>query len=206
VKALREQLNVNWKSGSAVTKVSRADHVTVQTADGNEATFDAVVMALHADNALSILDQASEDEQSVLAAMPFERNHVVVHTDESIMHPNRLSWASWNTEVPNDFDSNTQRVCTANYWMNSLQGLNLKPNVFTSLNSQAKIDPAKILLERVYDHPVFTAKSVAAQKKKHLIDGKQATYYTGAFWGWGFHEDGAKNATEVSQLIRSQLK
>ena len=89
--------------------------------------------------------------------------------------------------------------------MNSLQGLTLKSNVFTSLNSQAKIDPAKELLERVYYHPVFTAKSVAAQRKKHLIDGKQATYYTGAFWGWGFHEDGAKSAADVSHLIRSQL-
>jgi predicted NAD/FAD-binding protein len=205
VKALRQQLKVNWKSGSAVTKVSREDHVTVHTEDGHEATFDAVVMALHADSALAILDQASEDEQQVLAAIPFERNHVVVHADDSIMHPNTLSWASWNTEVPNDFDSNTQRVCTANYWMNSLQGLTLESNVFTSLNSQAKIDPTKILLERVYYHPVFTAKSVAAQKKKHLIDGKQSTYYTGAFWGWGFHEDGAKSAAEVSQLIRSQL-
>jgi predicted NAD/FAD-binding protein len=205
VKALREQLNVNWKSGSAVTKISRGEHIKVLTLDGNEATFDAVVMALHADSALAILDQASDNEQQILSAIPFEKNHVVVHTDDSIMHPNTLSWASWNTEVPNDFDSNTQRVCTANYWMNSLQGLKLKSNVFTSLNSQAKIDGAKILLERVYYHPVFTATSVAAQKKKHLIDGKQSTYFTGAYWGWGFHEDGAKSAADVSHLIRSQI-
>jgi len=206
VNMLREHLNVTWRSSSAVTKVLRDDHVTVVTDDGAERSFDAVVFALHADDALEILENPSVDEQAILGAIPFEKNCVVVHTDESIMHQNKLSWASWNTEVPNDFDRNTQRVCTANYWMNSLQNLNLKSNVFTSLNSQHKIDADKIFVERTYYHPVFTADSVAAQKEKHVIDGKQASYFVGAYWGWGFHEDGARSAAEISQLIRAQVK
>lgn len=122
------------------------------------------------------------------------------------MHPNRLSWASWNTEVPNDFDKNTQKVCTANYWMNSLQGLAIKTNVFTSLNSQEKINPKKIHVERFYEHPVFTAESVAAQGNKAKLDGQSSTYYVGAYWGWGFHEDGARSAFDVSKLIRKQIR
>ncbi len=205
VAALREQLNVNWKSGSQVTKVLRNENVMVISDDGQEHIFDAVVFAVHADTALEILDTPSDQEQEVLGAINFEKNHVMVHTDDTIMHQNTLSWASWNTEVPNDFDQNTQRVCTANYWMNSLQGLTLKTNVFTSLNSQHKIDANKILVERTYYHPVFTTQSVAAQKKKPLLDGQRASYYVGAYWGWGFHEDGARSATEISQLIRSQI-
>jgi len=185
VDALRNQLKVNWKSGTAVNRIIRGEQNKVLTENGAEASFDAVVLALHADNALAILDQPTEDEHSILSKIPFEKNHVVVHTDESIMHKNTLSWASWNTEVPNDFDQNTQRVCTANYWMNSLQGLTLKSNVFTSLNSQHKIDTSKVLVERIYYHPVFTTTSVAAQKNKSLIDGKQSTYFVGAYWGWG---------------------
>jgi len=206
VKALREQLDVQWKTGSTVNKVIRGQGIKVVTDDGDENIFDAVVMALHADNALAILDKPSKDEQDILSAIPFEENHVIVHTDEKIMHPNTLSWASWNVEVPNDFDSNTQRVCTANYWMNLLQGLNLESNIFTSLNNQHKIDPDKILAERVYYHPVFTAESVAAQKKKLLIDGRQATYFVGSYWGWGFHEDGARSAADISRLIRLQVQ
>ena len=205
VKALREQLNVQWKTGSKVNKVIRGQGIKVVTDDGDENAFDAVVMALHADSALAILDEPSKDEQDILSAIPFEENHVIVHTDEKIMHSNTLSWASWNVEVPNDFDLNTQRVCTANYWMNLLQGLKLESNIFTSLNNQHKIDPGKILAERVYYHPVFTAESVAAQKKKPLIDGQQATYFVGAYWGWGFHEDGARSAADISQLIRLQV-
>lgn len=206
VTILRERLNVTWQTNATVNNVLRGDEVTVITTDGVQQSFDAVVFALHANNALETLDKPSDDEQAVLGAIEFEKNHVVVHTDESIMHKNKLSWASWNTEVPNDFDQNTQRVCTANYWMNSLQGLTLNTNVFTSLNSQHKIDPEKTFVERTYYHPVFTANSVAAQKNKHLIDGKQASYFVGAYWGWGFHEDGARSAAEISQLIRTQIK
>lgn len=206
VKALRKQLDVTWKSGSAVTSISRTDKVSIATELGDSEQFDAVVLALHADQALSILADPTNEERDILSKIPFEKNHVVVHTDESIMHPNRQSWASWNTEVPNDFDQNTQRVCTANYWMNSLQNLSLKSNVFTSLNSHYKIDHSKILIERIYYHPIFTASSVAAQQKKHQIDGQHATFYTGAYWGWGFHEDGARSAADISQLIRAQVK
>jgi len=89
--------------------------------------------------------------------------------------------------------------------MNSLQNLTLKTNVFATLNTNHRIDPQKTLTERHYSHPVFTAKSVAAQQRKQRIDGKNRSYFVGAYWGWGFHEDGARSALEVSQLVKEQV-
>lgn len=206
IKALLEQTQLTWCLGTAVKNIKRENGIEIITDDNQTHYFDAIVIACHADQALDMLEQATEDEQNILGDIEFEQNHVIVHSDEHIMHPNRLSWASWNTEVPNDFDSNTQRVCTANYWMNSLQGLVTKTNIFTSLNTSYKIDPNKIHLERYYQHPVFTAKSVAAQMKKSKLDGVKNTYYVGAYWGWGFHEDGARSAKEVSRMIEENLQ
>lgn len=205
--ALQKQLDCTWHIGSKVLNVMRdADAVTVQTADGNCLRFDAVVLATHADQALAILDQPSDSEQQILGNIQFEKNHVVVHTDESIMHPNRAAWASWNTVVPDQMDSNSLQCCTANYWMNSLQGLDMKSNVFTTLNSHDRIDPSRVLAERSYDHPIFNAESIDSQRQLQKINGSNNTYYVGAYWGWGFHEDGARSARTASELIRQQLR
>lgn len=206
VKALREQLKVSWHSGSEVTKVKRGKSIEVVTKNGQAHMFDAVVFATHSDQALSIIEKPSDHEKAILGAIPFQKNHVLVHTDTSVMHPNKRSWASWNTYVPNTIDTNqSEHVCTANYWMNSLQGLDLKVDVFTSLNSDHKINANQVLAERFYQHPIFTPHSVAAQKRKSQIDGQNASYFVGAYWGWGFHEDGARSAAQVSKLIREQV-
>ncbi len=205
VTALRKKLQVSWRVSSPVASIKRGQYVEIVTKDRRRQQFDAVIIATHADHALEILEDASPEEHDILGAIDFEANHVVVHSDESIMHPNKQSWASWNTEVPNDFDQHSQRVCTANYWMNSLQGLTLDTNVFTSLNSQHKIDPSKVYAERYYQHPVFTARSVAAQTRKSELDGKRNTYFVGAYWGWGFHEDGARSAKGVCDMIKLQF-
>ena len=206
IAALQNQLPVDWKTGCAVSQVARAhDHVTVITADGQRTVYDAVIFAVHSDQALAILESPSADEARILDAIPYERNHVVIHTDESIMHPMRSAWASWNTEVPSDLNATSLRCCTANYWMNLLQGLPLKTNVFTTLNSHHRIDPDKILAERYYAHPVFTASSVAAQRELTCINGTNRSYFAGAYWGWGFHEDGARSAAQSCTLLREQL-
>jgi len=205
VNALRKQLSVTWHSSSEVVKVKRGNAVEIVTEDFQSHYFDAVVFATHADQALAILDDASDDERTVLGAIPFQENHVLVHTDASVMHDNRSSWASWNTQVPVNDGFETEQVCTANYWMNLLQGLKLDIDVFTSLNSNNKINPDHLLAERYYQHPVFTAQSVAAQSQKSRLDGQNSSYFVGAYWGWGFHEDGARSAVEVSKLIREQI-
>ncbi len=206
VNALVNKLKCRWELNVEVKSVRRdTDGVTIGFSSSQSEKFDAVVFACHADQALQLIHSPSDDEVSILGAIPFENNSVVVHTDESIMHSNKLSWASWNTEVPDNTDPQSLECCTANYWMNLLQGLSCNTNVFTSLNSYKKIDAEKILTKRQYSHPIFTASSVAAQKQKHLIDGKKHSYFVGAYWGWGFHEDGARSAFEVSQLMKGEL-
>lgn len=206
VEALQKKLNVDWRVGACIDSIKRhANGVEIKLDNGTTESFDAVLMATHADISLELLSDASQAETEILSAIPFEENHVTVHTDESIMHPNKLSWASWNTYVPQEKDSNSLNCCTANYWMNSLQGLDIQTNVFTSLNSTQKIAVDKVLAERVYTHPVFTAESVTAQKRLHEINGEQNTYYAGAFWGWGFHEDGARTAFKACELLTRQL-
>ncbi len=209
VEALEKSLECDWRLGVSISAVTRhTQGVSIRLDDtGHKQTeeFDAVIFACHADTALALLDDPSSAEQSILGAIPFEKNHVVVHTDDRVMHENKLAWASWNTEVPNSYKPNSLQCCTANYWMNSLQSLSINRNVFTSLNSHADIDKNKILVERHYTHPIFNAASVAAQKRRGEINGKQNTFYTGAYWGWGFHEDGARSAAQACELLKQQL-
>ena len=205
VEALKESLDCHWKIGDGVTKITRSgDQATVTSVRGTE-DYDAVIMATHADVSLKILGDASVLEKEILGDLKFETNHVLVHTDESMMHPNKLSWASWNTVVPRAEDQSSLQCCTANYWMNSLQGLDLKTNVFTTLNSTSQVDPDKVLAERFYEHPIFTVESVAAQKRLPEINGVNRTFHVGAFWGWASHEDGARSAHNAAELIKHQL-
>lgn len=206
VKALTKALNCDWRLESPVCNITRNNNgVTITTQNQKTEHFDVVIIATHSDQALKLLEQPSADEQRILGKILYEENHVVVHTDENVMHKNKQSWASWNTVVPNELDPVTQRCCTANYWMNRLQNLQIKTNVFSTLNSHHRINKDKILQQRRYAHPIFTAQSVAAQKQKTIINGKNNTYYVGAYWGWGFHEDGARSAHETAQLIKQQL-
>ena len=203
IKAIENRLNCEWRTNTKIINVERSNGEILINASNKIEKYDAVIFATHADQTLTILNQhASDNEKNILGDIPFERNHVLVHTDESVMHPNKLSWASWNTEVPNKLNPNTLQCCTANYWMNSLQNLKTDTNVFTSLNTHNDIDPSKILIERHYSHPIFTPQSVSAQKQKNEIDGYKNSYFVGAYWGWGFHEDGARSAAEVCEKIK----
>ncbi|MBX2848112.1 MAG: FAD-dependent oxidoreductase [Acidiferrobacterales bacterium] len=206
IDALKKQINCNWRIGIEVQKVVRENEKISVCYQQKQEHYDAVIFATHSDQTLEILGTgASEDEISILGNITYEKNHVIIHTDENIMHPNKLSWASWNAEVPNTYNPASLKCCTANYWMNSLQRLDIKANIFTSLNSHHKVDQEKILKERYYSHPVFTNDSVAAQKKKPMIDGRNKTYFVGAYWGWGFHEDGARSAAEVCKQLKLDL-
>ncbi len=206
VEAIQRHVNCQWKLNQRIKSISRhSDGVHIQTSDGDTEQYDQLIMATHADTSLSLLTDASDDERAILEEITFEKNHVVVHTDESLMPSNKQAWASWNTDVPHAGDENSLRCCTANYWMNLLQGLTTQTNIFTTLNSSKKIDPEKILVERHYSHPVFSARSVAAQKKLPVINGVNNTYYVGAYWGWGFHEDGARSAYNACQLLKQTV-
>jgi predicted NAD/FAD-binding protein len=181
----------------SVKAVSRNKQgVTVKTL-ADEQQFDRVIFACHSDQALRLLQQPTISEAEILGAMTFQENEVVLHTDAALMPRHPKAWASWNALKLNE----NQTRCTVTYYMNLLQNLTAPEPLLVTLNCTDRIDPKKILQTRIYHHPVYTTKSLDAQKRRDEINGKNFTYYAGAYWGWGFHEDGAKSAQEVVELL-----
>jgi predicted NAD/FAD-binding protein len=156
--------------------------------------FDHVVLACHSDQALALLADADEREQSILSAMPYQANETVLHTDASLLPVQRKAWAAWNAWLPRDPD----QACTVSYCMNLLQGIESPEPFVVTLNRTAAIHPDKVLRTMRYHHPVYTHASVAAQKRKAEIQGVRRSWFAGAYWGWGFHEDGMRSAVEVA--------
>ncbi|OFE11634.1 FAD-dependent oxidoreductase [Pseudohongiella acticola] len=180
-----------------VTEVKRhAENVDVVTRDGVE-QFDQVVLACHSDQALALLGDASESEQAVLAAIQYQANDVVLHTDASVMPANKRAWASWNYYLTED-RSGLPRIT---YDMNRLMGIVGDAQFLVSLNDTDRIAPESILGRFNYAHPVFTRAAADAQTQWALINGVQRTWFCGAWWGKGFHEDGVVSALRVSDAL-----
>lgn len=164
------------------------------TTDAGVESFDRVVLACHADDALRLLAEPTDMQADILSAFEFQDNDTILHTDASVLPPNRRAWAAWNAHVP----ANAGRDCTVSYWMNALQSLQTRDPLVVSLNRRADIDPARILRERRYRHPVQSAESVQAQTRKTEIQGLGGICFAGAWWGHGFHEDGLRSAVDVA--------
>ena len=196
---LKKQLrHCSWRLNCGVTNIIREDdRVLIHSASAEPEYFDSVIIACHSDQAKMILQKPSTAERDILSAIGFEANTVTIHTDNSIMPNNRLAWASWNTHVSTD----PSATCSATYWMNALQGLDTKTDIFVSLNENRHINSKNILKKRHYHHPSYTVKSVAARRRLSEINGKNRTAYAGAYWGWAFHEDGARSGFEAAQLL-----
>ena len=197
VEALRRNWPVRERLGCAVTGIARdAAGVTV-TAAGAGARFDHAVLACHSDQALALLADASERERDILGAMPYQANDTVLHTDATVLPRRRRAWAAWNALVPQD----DAQECTVSYCMNLLQSLDAARPLIVTLNRTARIAPEKILRRMRYHHPLYTPESVAAQARKAEIQGLNRTWFAGAYWGWGFHEDGMRSAVEVANAL-----
>ena len=197
IDALQRNWNVSVRLSTPVGAVQRHERgVTVQ-ADAAGETFDQVVLACHSDQALALLADADAQETDILGAIPYQDNDVVLHTDARLLPRNRKAWAAWNAHVPDGRDD----ACTVSYCMNLLQGLDAPEPLVVTLNRTAAIDPARILRRMHYRHPVYTAASVAAQARRAQIQGTRRTWFAGAYWGWGFHEDGMRSAVDVAQAL-----
>jgi predicted NAD/FAD-binding protein len=170
-------------------------------ADGCESEdFDQVVIATHSDQALAMLADPSEAEREILAAIPYQRNETVLHTDASLLPRRRAAWSSWNFHLTPE----PARGSTVTYWMNNLQRLRSNHQLLVTLNRGEEIDPEKVLRRFSYDHPVYTAEGVAAQARHAEISNSgRGTHYCGAYWGWGFHEDGVLSAIRACESIAS---
>ncbi|MCO7205100.1 MULTISPECIES: NAD(P)/FAD-dependent oxidoreductase [Pseudoalteromonas] len=183
---------------SNISSVSRKDDsVHVHFDDGHSETFDKVVFACHSDQALKLLLDPTEDEKSVLSAIPYTANSVVLHTDTTLLPKRKAAWASWNYLLNN----NTDKAAVVTYQMNILQGIKSDTQFCVTLNHLEGIKKDKILREFTYHHPVFNKQSIAAQQQKSLIDGKNNSYFCGAYWYNGFHEDGVRSAVNVAKQL-----
>jgi len=176
-----------------VQSVRRRPHGVEVTSAGGVRAFDQVILAVHSDQALALLADPTELERKLLGSIAYQRNEVVLHTDESLLPRSRRAWASWNYRIPRD----RSRAALVTYDMNRLQGLRARGRFLVTLNGAGRIDPRRILRRFVYHHPVFDAQAIASQALHAEISGRRRTHYCGAYWGYGFHEDGVKSALAV---------
>ncbi len=187
----------------AVVSVRRyPDCVAVTWQNGGPEQFDAVVMAAHADETLAMLADADPVERDILGAFSYQQNDTVLHIDPTLLPRCRRAWASWNYRIPLEED----RPVVLTYNLNRLQGHVSPEPICITLNAMPPIQEDRILWRIEYAHPVYSREALAAQKRFHEINGKNRTYFCGAYWGHGFHEDGVNSALAVGQCFGKQLK
>jgi len=187
------------RTGSPVRRVVRRrdPQGREEGADVDGEAFDHVVFACHSDQALGILDDPSDAEQRILGAMPYQANEIVLHTDDSVLPRRRRAWGSWNYHLRGEDDA----PATVTYNMNLLQTLEVPRTYCVTLNASELIDPAKVLYRTTYHHPVYTRDGFAAQARHAEISGQSRTHFCGAYWGYGFHEDGTRSGVRVAEAF-----
>lgn len=189
VEALTRGFSDKIRLKSPVTSVERREDGVWVTSRHGEERYDALFMACHSDQALALLQAPTEAEQQVLGAIHYQPNEILLHTDSSVLPRRRRAWAAWNYHL---LQGDQGRV-PVTYNMNILQGLDCKEQLCVTLNNSDAVDPSKILKRIHYHHPIYTRESVAAQARQSEIN-RDGIYYCGAYWRYGFHEDGVVSA------------
>lgn len=188
---------------AGVTSVRRGEgRVTVAWAGGEE-SFDRVVIAAHADEALGMLADPSDDEKRLLGPWRYTQNRTVLHTDAAVMPPNRRAWASWNST--REFKADASQPLSLTYDMNRLQGLVTRDPLFVTLNRAGRIAPERILKDINYTHPSYAFDSMKTQAELPKLNGTRGTFFCGSYFGYGFHEDGVKSGVEVAKAFGMDL-
>ena len=179
------------------------DSITVKFGSNGleKENFDSIIFACHSNQSLAMLDSPSKQEEEVLGAIKYQRNDALLHFDDSILPKRKNAWSSWNYLL----DEDPNRAVALTYNMNILQSLKSDRTFCVSLNSGDLIDQSKVIKHLNYEHPLFTLSSINAQGRKHEISGKNNTYYCGAYWRNGFHEDGVISALDVCKDFGQSL-
>lgn len=174
--------------------------VTLLSAAGTE-RFDSVVFACHSDQALALLETPSVEERVVLGAIGYAQNDVVLHTDQRLLPQRKKAWASWNYRLGGP----AHAPAAVTYNMNILQGIQAPVTFCVSLNQTALIDPAQIIARFCYAHPQYSLAASEAQTRQARLQGYKHSYFCGAYWGNGFHEDGVVSALQVARHFGETL-
>jgi predicted NAD/FAD-binding protein len=202
VEALTRGFRERMQLRSRVQTIARGEGGVDVTVRGSDALrFDHVVVATHSDQALMLLEDASEAEREILGAISYQENEAVLHTDPSLLPRRRRAWASWNYHL---LDEPSQRT-TVTYHLNRLQSLDDEREFCVTLNLTERIEPSQILRKMVYAHPVYTSEALVAQRRFDEISGVERTHFCGAYWGSGFHEDGVVSGLRVAGAFGESL-
>jgi predicted NAD/FAD-binding protein len=188
------------KLSTPVTQVERIDGGVRVTSSEGEETFDAVFFACHSDQALRMIKSPTDTEKQTLGAIKYQDNEVVLHTDASVMPKRKIAWAAWNYHL---LEGDQSRV-PVTYNMNILQSLDCEDQFCVTLNNTDAIDQSKVLKRLNYHHPIYTKESVAAQAR-HAEINTDRFYFCGAYWRYGFHEDGVFSALEAIKRFEAEI-
>jgi uncharacterized protein len=198
VEALTEPYADRIRLNTPIASIERtADAVLVTPRGGEPERFDEAVIATHSDQALAMLADATDREHEILGAIPYQRNEAVLHTDRALLPRRRAAWSSWNYHLLGEPTGRT----TVTYHMNTLQSLRTTEQLCVTLNRTQAIDPGRVIRTIDYAHPVFTPDGWAAQARHHEISGADRIHYCGAYWRWGFHEDGVVSGLRVAEAL-----
>jgi predicted NAD/FAD-binding protein len=201
VRKIETALKNHIHRGLGASQVERGNSIIkIIDTKGMSHSFDHVVLACHADQALGLLQTPSLDEAQILSRFHYTNNEVIFHTDADFMPKRKAAWSSWNTILRRDQLNRNDALCVT-YWMNKLQNIDSKTEFFVTLNPVKPIDPAKIIAKRSFKHPLFNAAALKAQDEIGLIQGYQNTWFAGAYLGSGFHEDGLEAGLNVYEAI-----
>ena len=188
----------HYKNYNVNRLIRRSNGIDLYYGDKSEFfSYDKVVLASHADQALSIIDEPTKEEQEILSKFKYRENIAVIHTDESIMPNNKDIWSSWNSSV----DKNNVENNSITYWLNLLQNLDFNKNIFLTLNPNFKINEDKILKKVNFTHPYFDQSALDNQDKLKNLQNKKNLLFCGSYFGYGFHEDGIKSSIEMIKAI-----
>ena len=201
VKKLCEPFINSIKLNSNIRFIERMENKVIIHHNQGSENFDYLFMACHSNEALKLIKDTSYVEKELLGSIPYADNDVYLHTDASIMPKHKLSWAAWNYNI----DNKNHEPISLTYNMNILQNIKSESPLLVTLNPKSNIDPKKIIKKLNYSHPTFNIDGINAQKKHHLISGVNRTFYAGAYWGNGFHEDGVKSAYDVVNQLNKLI-
>ncbi len=198
VRELAKAFQGETRAAHRVTSVRRvADGAEVRDASGRVERFDEVVIATHGDTALALLEDPTPEEKRLLGAFKYSRNLTVLHTDASLMPRRKAAWTSWNHIGRRE---NPEDGCVT-YWMNRLQSLKDAPDLFVTLKPTRPIAPESVIRTEVYEHPLFDAGAIAAQREIWSLQGTRSTWFCGSYFGHGFHEDALQSGLAVAEQL-----
>jgi uncharacterized protein len=200
VEAILAPLGAAVRLSSPVHKVTRGDDGVELHTDMGPERFDHVVLATHSDQALQVLSDPTVPEREVLGAIRYQPNRATLHTDELLLPKCRRAWASWNYHRPAD----RPRLATLTYRLASLQGIQSDQEILVTLNRDDAIRDDRVVASFDYSHPVLDVQAIAAQRRHEELNGQRGTWFCGAYWGYGFHEDGVQSALTVCRRLAGE--